>query len=31
MELKRSEKRAKLDGWREKVREFHYVAYVLGL
>ena len=31
MELKRSEKGAKLDGWREKVREFDYVVYVLGL
>ena len=31
MELKRSGKGAKLDGWREKVshKEFHYVAYVL--
>ena len=31
MELKRSEKGAKLDGWREKAKEFHYVVYVVGL
>ena len=31
MEFKRSEKGAKLDGWREKAKEFHCVVYVLGL